>query len=109
VPKFAKGHPKLGGRAPGTPNHNTAEVRALARSLVGDPEYVEQFKERLLSGTLAPVLERMIWEYSFGKPPQVVDLELSESAPLQLDTVRQIYAEVAASRKKNAATKKNGD
>jgi len=98
---FKPGHGKHGGRASGVPNKVTGQARELAIELVTDPTYLKKFKQRLLSGRINPALEKMAWEFAFGRPRQQLEIDWSESAPLGINTVRAIYNEVAASRKKN--------
>lgn len=60
------------GRLPGTRNQSTVEVREMATRLIGDPEYLERLRERLLAGT-AGAVEIMLWHYAYGKPPDRVE------------------------------------
>jgi hypothetical protein len=73
-PGRPKGTPKTGGRAKGTPNKATVEVKEAARLLVDDPEYRKTLKERLLAGTAGPGVETMLWHYAYGKPKESVEL-----------------------------------
>lgn len=82
-PGRPKGTPKTGGRAKGTPNKATVEVREVARRLVEDPEYQDRFKRRLLAGELAPGVEQMLWAYAYGKPKETIELQGNGGGPLQ--------------------------
>jgi len=65
------------GRSVGTPNRATQEIRRLCGELLSDPLYRENFTKRFRNGLLAPQLERMIWEYFAGRPPQSVEFTSS--------------------------------
>ena len=64
------------GRPKGVPNKATKEVKELSRRLVLDPEYQQKLKQRLLKGTLTPVVECLLWHYAFGKPKDTLDLNV---------------------------------
>lgn len=59
---------KTGGRTKGVPNKTTGEVGERCRQLIESPEYQTYFQHRLMVGQLPPALERMTWEYAYGKP-----------------------------------------
>jgi hypothetical protein len=61
---------KTGGRQKGTANRVTLEARVFCASIVDDPAYQARLRRRALAGTLAPVLEQMIWYYAKGKPSE---------------------------------------
>ena len=65
---FKPGDPRAG-RPPGSQNKTSKDARILAQSLVTDPEYLDKLKQRLIDGKAAD-LEKTLWEYAFGKPPQ---------------------------------------
>jgi len=68
------------GRAKGTPNKVTVEIRKLAQSLTFDnPRYLERIRLGLENGTLDTALEIRILEYAHGKPPQKIELDVPES------------------------------
>ena len=71
---FTPGDPRAG-RPKGVPNKATVVGREFARQLVEDPKYRERLQKRMDTGELAPVLEQMIWNYAYGKPPQSLMLE----------------------------------
>lgn len=81
-PGRPKGTPKTGGRQKGTPNKATVEVRDLCQRLLADPEYQRTFKQRLLSGDLAPGMEQTVWHYAYGKPKDTVELQGEHGGPL---------------------------
>lgn len=68
---MAKGR-KTGGRARGTPNRVTAEVRQACGEIVDDPAYRSHLLERARAGKLAPGVECMLWYYAKGKPREEV-------------------------------------
>ena len=64
---FESGHKKQGGRKAGTPNRLTGEAREIARQLLGDTEYQQSLRKRLIRGE-APRIELHIWELAYGRP-----------------------------------------
>jgi len=64
---FKRGHRKVGGRGPGTPNRLTGAAREVAYRLLADPEYQQSLVKRLRQG-VAPRLELHLWELAFGRP-----------------------------------------
>ena len=65
---FTVGDPRAG-RPAGTPNKTGRDARILAQSLVTDPQYLENLRQRLVDGR-AGDLERVLWAYAWGNPPQ---------------------------------------
>ena len=63
---FTPGDPRAG-RPKGTPNKTGRDARLLAQSLVSDPAYLENLKQRLVDGK-AGDLEKVLWAYAFGPP-----------------------------------------
>ena len=63
------------GRPKGSPNRITREFRLFARSVLGDPQYRENFFHRARTGTLAPPLELFLWQTFLGKPAEFLKLE----------------------------------
>ena len=71
MPKFQTGKPKTGGRAKGTPNAATADIRALTDTIVGPRRraFWKKLREQADAGTLDnPVLLRLL-EYRYGRAP----------------------------------------
>ena len=81
-----------GGRAKGTLNKVTREIRALSLALFDD-EYWERTKARLLIGKLAPAIEAKLLAYAYGEPKQTVDvLGLSDlTAALKRKVVDELH------------------
>jgi len=79
------------GRAPGTPNKVTTEVKALAAELLDRPLYRAWLCTNLDDGTLPPELQKMLWHYRYGAPTKTVDL--GESTVSLLDLLRGIDKE----------------
>jgi hypothetical protein len=65
---FMPGDPRAG-RPPGSQNKTGRDARLLAQSLVTDPDYLEKLKQRLIDGK-AGDLEKVLWHYAYGAPPQ---------------------------------------
>ena len=57
------------GRPKGSQNKTGRDARLLAQSLVSDPDSLEKLKQRLIDGK-AGDLEKVLWEYAYGKPAQ---------------------------------------
>lgn len=71
---FLKGQPKVpgSGRKRGTVNKATEQVREMARRIVDDPQYQETLLSRARFGELSPLMERVLWEYAYGRPPEKI-------------------------------------
>jgi hypothetical protein len=65
----AKGQPKRGGRAKGTPNKATLELKQFREKLFAYPGYQQNVIARIMSGE-ANHIEKYIWEVTFGKPKE---------------------------------------
>lgn len=76
--------PPGSGRAPGTPNKVTREVKDLCRNLVTDPDYLEALRLRLLGGELNGTMETTLWHYAFGKPKDTVAIEGGKDMSLNI-------------------------
>ena len=69
-----------GGRAKGTLNKVTVEIRELSQALF-DAEYWDRTRARVLSGKIAPAIESKLLAYAYGEPKQTIDVpQLSEMA-----------------------------
>ena len=67
---FLPGNPDgRAGRPPGALNQTMKAARDFAQRLLNDPEYQAFVRERLLSGKLDVALEKMLWAYAWGPPP----------------------------------------
>lgn len=60
-------------RKPGSLNRETLEIRAAARALIEDPQYVAALKQRLIAGT-APTIELALYYYAYGKPVDRIEI-----------------------------------
>lgn len=59
-----------------------SEAQAFARDIVDSPEYRTALKARALSGALDPSMERELWHYAHGKPPEVLEVRGQRLADL---------------------------
>ena len=66
---FKRGHRGTGGRPRGARNRATLEVRALARDLVENPDYLTALRRRLVAGEAGP-METLLFRYAYGGPPE---------------------------------------
>jgi len=64
---FQPGNPGGPGRAKGTPNLITAEVREFWASVLQSQAYKDRAKQRVIDGT-APGLEQLAYHYAAGNP-----------------------------------------
>ena len=71
------------GRKKGVPNKVTQDAREFAQKFLDDADYKDSLRRRVLTGK-APHMEQLIWHYRFGKPKDVLDLNLAELAPLRI-------------------------
>lgn len=67
------------GRAKGTPNKVTVEIRQFCREVLSGEEYRKALRERIRKGKLSPPVEVMIWGYAYGKPPEKVELTINDA------------------------------
>lgn len=95
------------GRPPGAPNRRTKVARERALELLEHPDYKLSLLRRIQTDTLAPLMERSLWEYAYGPPKQRVEIstrqdysELSheELAQKALDIRQQLLEEAERER-----------
>lgn len=77
------------------------EARGFARSIIDHPEYRANLLARATRGVLPPGVETMLWHYAFGKPPDKVDVSVSDTTISQL---REMSEEELAARANSIAT-----
>jgi hypothetical protein len=67
---FTKGTPKPpnSGRKKGQRNKEQDSIVAFSRSILENADYQANFRERAVTGQLAPALESMLYHYAYGKP-----------------------------------------
>jgi hypothetical protein len=71
---FKPGHPKLGGRVKGQPNHATVEVREWARAVLQDPQVKARTLTLARAGRLPPAITIELFNRAYGKPRESTDL-----------------------------------
>jgi hypothetical protein len=49
----------------------TARAAELASVIIEDPEYLTNLLERARKGSLPPAIEKMLWEYRYGRPMEM--------------------------------------
>lgn len=52
-------------------------ARKITNRILHDPDYLHNLERRAKAGVLAPAVEIMLWHYQFGKPKDVVDVNVS--------------------------------
>ena len=83
---FVKGNPDgRAGRPQGSQNKTGRDARILAQKLVTDPEYLEKLRERLIAGKCGD-LEKVLWHYAYGLPPQTPVTPLNDLLELTQGT-----------------------
>lgn len=60
------------GRPRGSTNKATSEIRAAARKLLEEPEYVKSLAQRLRAGK-APHMETLLHHYAYGRPREFAE------------------------------------
>lgn len=78
----------------------SAEARALARNIIDNQLYRENLLARATRGMLPPGVETMLWHYAFGKPPDVVDMQVTDVTTAKL---QEMSDEELAARAQNIA------
>lgn len=73
--RFKKGHARLGGRAPGTPNRTTRAVKEFLAALVDKPEVQDAVECRIIKGDAVAFFRAL--EHVVGKPAERVRVDLS--------------------------------
>lgn len=53
------------------------KARRIVSKIIYNPDYLRQLKRRALAGVLAPAVEMMLWHYLFGKPRDIVDVNVT--------------------------------
>lgn len=56
----------------------SSRAAELASLIVEDPEYLDQLLTRARQGTLPPAIERMLWEYRYGRPMDMSKMKTKE-------------------------------
>lgn len=79
------------GRPKGLPNKATLEIKALARNLLENPQYLEALTRRLQRGT-AGAVEPLLFHYGYGRPVEHVDITGSIDLAGRLQRARERLA-----------------
>jgi len=59
----------------------TARAAELAATIVEDPQYLDQLLTRARAGTLPPAIEKMLWEYRYGRPMEMSKMKGKDVDP----------------------------
>lgn len=89
-PNWVPGHAKVGGRALGTPNKITRDVKEFLAELVADTEVQGAVKGRIIKGDAVAFFRAL--EQVVGKP--------SENVNLNMPGIEAIMARLVAGRKR---------
>lgn len=63
---------KLGGEM-------TVRAAELAAVIIEDPIYLDKLLTRAKEGTLPPAIEKMLWEYRFGRPQEMSKMKSKDA------------------------------
>lgn len=83
------------------------EVRAAARLLVNDPEYVVMLRKRMIMGT-AGQMEILLWHYAYGKPTEHIEIKDTTNSFAELSD-DELRAEALAIAKDLSPNRTNED
>ena len=85
--------PGQGGRKAGARNKVQHENKEFCRKLISAKDYRTKLKERLMSGTLPPVLESMLWYYGIGKPVESYEHSGPDGGPIPTTVIHEHHAD----------------
>lgn len=57
----------------------TMRAAELAAVIIEDPLYLDKLLTRAQEGTLPPAIEKMLWEYRFGRPQEMSKMKANDS------------------------------
>lgn len=98
MPRGAKPGERRGGRAKGTPNKVTAEVREVCVGILAGKDYQQSIVARVKAGTLPAAVECLMWHYAYGKPKDTLALENAIPVLVVDELTAEDIAEIRASR-----------
>ena len=80
---------RRGGRPKGKLNKATIEIKAFADSIIDEPGYRENLRDRIWAGK-ADHMETLLHHYRSGKPKLQVDIGVSDSLAAILDKADEL-------------------
>ena len=82
----------------GTTRFSQQEAKSFCRRILSTDAYRVQLEKRLLSGSLPPALETMLWHYSYGRPVEtvVVREEVEDLSVLSVSDLAKRMSEMQA-------------
>jgi hypothetical protein len=66
------------------------ESRVFAQRLVRDLHYRNRLKQQLRDGSLHPSIEKMLWEYAYGKPRKHEVLTVEGAGDRPINVIKRI-------------------
>ena len=99
--QFVAGHVGMSpGRPKGSKDKRTIEAQQLAARLVDDPDYRKKLLADMRVRKVAPAIEVMLWHYAYGKPKDMVEVDMfASSTTIDLDAIEDMStAELEAAR-----------
>ena len=80
------------GRAKGTPNKISVEVKTLVGELVNNPKYQWQLRRAFETRKVHPTIESLVWAYYLGKPKETIALTADVNVSARIEAERQAFA-----------------
>ena len=72
------------------------ESRLVAQRMVRDPHYRARLKQQLRDGSLHPSIEKMLWEYAYGKPRKHEVLTVEGAGDRPINVIKRIVVRPGA-------------
>lgn len=73
-----------------------SEAQRFARQIVESESYRTDLQDRAKSGKLAPAVEQMLWYYAYGKPAEMINLNVTKGDDLSSLTVEELQERAKA-------------
>lgn len=69
-------------------------VRLFLKNILESDEYRSNLKRRALAGVIHPKIEEMLWHYLYGKPRDIIDLNINEGVDYSSLSESELVGEV---------------
>ena len=91
-PRPPKGSRFGQGRAKGTPNKVSVEVRQLVSELVTNASYQQKLRRDFQARKVHPTIESLVWAYYLGKPRQDIAVTATVTVDAKIEAERRAFA-----------------
>jgi hypothetical protein len=81
---YSPGNPGTGRKPKGCTNKATRLVQQFCREVLESKEYRESLYRRVVTDSLPPALEVMLYAYAYGKPKERVELNVTNDMEAQV-------------------------